>query len=146
MVTKQPRLGQGVQWNTGGWFGAQLGSTLWVLIAALVLLPKHPVSGIIALSSFALPNIFGLMLYRNRNRLAPYPAIQWLVFVIGIFTVSFVVYLDRLDLVQEIDPRLGSDRWGFYLVPVLFAGLMFLFHVVERKARKRPTEGNTTPK
>lgn len=29
MVTKQPRLGPGrFQWNAGGWFGAQLGSSV----------------------------------------------------------------------------------------------------------------------
>jgi len=141
MRTREPRPGNGqFQWNTGGWFGAQIGSTLWVLIAALVLLPEHPVAGVIGLSCFLVPNIFGSILYLNRNRVAPYPAIQWLIFVIGVFAVVFVVYLDLSALVQEIDSSLGSDQWGFYLVPILFVGLMGLFHVMERKAVKKRKE------
>lgn len=141
MVTKQPRLGPGrFQWNAGGWFGAQLGSTVWLLIAAATLLPKHAEAGVVALSCFLVPNIFGLMLYLNRSRIAPYPAIQWQIVVVGVVSVVFVVYLNRSDLVREIDPRLGYGQWGFYLLPALFAGLMAFFHVMERKAVKRRNE------
>ena len=31
------RHGDGLRWNTGGWFGGQIGGTLWMLISALVL-------------------------------------------------------------------------------------------------------------
>jgi hypothetical protein len=79
---------------------------------------------------------------------APYPAIQWLIGVIGVVSVIFLVYLNRSGLEQEIDPRLSYGQWGFYLLPVLFGGLMTLFHVMERNAvkkRKQSAELNVGP-
>lgn len=140
-MTKQPRLGPGrFQWNAGGWFGTQLGGAVWLILAALILLPKHVEAGFVALSCFLVPNISGLILFLNRNRVAPYPAIQWLICVIGVVSVIFVVYLNRSSLVHEIDPRLGYGQWGFYLLPALFGGMMGLFHVLERNAVKRRSE------
>jgi hypothetical protein len=137
-MTKQSRVGPGrFQWNTGGWFGTQLGSTVWLILTALSLLPKHVEAGLVTASCFLVPNIFGLVLFLNRNRVAPYPAIQWLIGVIGLVSVICLVYLNRSDLVQEIDPRLGYGQWGFYLLPVLFGGLMILFHLMERNAVKK---------
>jgi hypothetical protein len=141
VVTKQPRLGPGrFQWNTGGWFGAQLGSTIWLLGATAILLPKYAGAGAVALFCFLAPNVFGLILYLNRSRIAPYPAIQWLIFGIGSASVIFVVYLNRSNLVGEIDPALSYGQWGFYLLLVMFAGLMALFHILERKAVNRRHE------
>jgi hypothetical protein len=100
-------------------------------------MPKYADAGGVALSCFLALNIFGLILYLNRSRMAPYPAIQWLIFVSGCVSVIFVVYLNRVDLVREIDSRLGYEQWGFYLLPVLFAGLMAFFHILERQAVQR---------
>lgn len=148
-MTKQSRVGPGrFQWNTGGWFGTQLGSTVWLILAAAIQLRGYPEARVIALSCFLVPNIFGLILFLNRNRVAPYPAIQWLIGVIGIVWVIALVYLNRSGLVQEIDPRLGYGQWGFYLVPVLLGGLMAIFHVMERNAvkkRKQNAESNVGP-
>jgi hypothetical protein len=57
--------------------------------------------------------------------------------MIGIFSFTAIIYLDRSGFIHELDPRLSSDQWGFYLMPVLFAGLMVLFHVMERKTAKK---------
>jgi hypothetical protein len=115
---------------------------VWLIGAVATLLPSYPEAGFVALSCFLAPNIFGLILYLNRNRVAPYPALQGLICIIGVVSVIFVVYLNRLSLVQAIDPRLGYGQWGFYLLPMLFGGLVVLFHVLERKAVKR--QNNTT--
>lgn len=117
-MTKQSRVGPGrFQWNTGGWFGTQLGSTVWLLVTALSLLPKHFEAGVVTLSCFLVTNIFGLILFLNRNRVAPYPAIQWLIGVIGIVSVIVLVYLNRSGLVREIDPRSATDSGGFTWCP-----------------------------
>ena len=57
--------------------------------------------------------------------------------MIGIFSFTAIIYLDRSGFIHELDPRLSSDQWGFCLMPVLFAGLMVLFHVMERKTAKK---------
>ncbi|HXH02231.1 MAG TPA: hypothetical protein VNN09_02815 [Candidatus Competibacteraceae bacterium] len=141
MVTTQSRLGPGrFQWNTAGWFGSQLGSTVWLLGAALTMLPEHTEAGIVAFFCFFIPNIFGLMLYLRRNRIAPYAAFQWSILMTGIVSTLFVVYLNHSSLVGEIDPRLDYRQWGFYLLPILFGGLMVLFYFMERNALKKQNE------
>ena len=76
------------------------------------------------------------MLYLRRNRIAPYPALQWLILLVGAVSTLFVLYLNRSGLVGEIDSHLGYGQWGFYLLPVLFGGLMALFHLLERNAAR----------
>ena len=49
--------------------------------------------------------------------------------------------MNRSGLVQEIDPRLGYGRWGFYALPALFGGLMVLFHLLERAAVRTRERG-----
>lgn len=140
-MTNPSQVGPGrFQWNAGGWFGAQLGATAWLLLAAAVLLPKHVEAGVVALACFLAPNLFGLMLYLRRSRISPYPAIQGLILVIGVVSIIFVVYLNRSELVQEIDPRFSYGQWGFYLLPVLFGGLLALFHLMESNAVKSRNE------
>ena len=138
MATTKPRLGPGrFQWNPGGWFGAQIGATVWLVGAALVLAPQQIEAAGIALLCFLLANALGLVLYRMRNRIAPYSAIQCLILLVAVTSTIFVVYLNRSGLVQEVDPRLGYGQWGFYLLPVLFGGLMVTFHWLERSAVQR---------
>ena len=137
-----PRQGPGqFQWNAGGWFGSQLGSTVWMLIAAVLFLPKEPVAGIVALICFAVPNIFGLLLYRQRHRIAPYPALQGLLLLTGIFTTLFIVYLNLSGLAPAFDLRLSRDQGVVYLLPLLFVGLMLWFHWQERAARRKRQQG-----
>ncbi len=134
-VSPRPRKGPGrFQWDKGGWFGAQVGSTCWLLIAASVLAPQNGTAGAVALLCFLVPNAFGVMLYRKRATLLPHSAIQALLAVIGLFTTGFIFYINKADVVHLLDDRLGMGRWGFYCVPFLFIGMMFLFSVQERRA------------
>lgn len=138
MTVTHARLGPGrFQWNTGAWFGAELGSTVWLLGAAAALLPTYVEAAVVAFLCFLLPNVIGLVLYLRRNRIAPYPALQGLILLVGIVSILFVVYLNRAGIVDQIDPRLGYREWGFYLLPVLFGGLTVLFHSLEQSAVKR---------
>ena len=63
MVTKQPMTGPGIfQWNTGGWFGAQLGGTVWMLLAAIWMAPLNPWLAVLWLLCFAVVNAVGAWL------------------------------------------------------------------------------------
>jgi len=138
MATIQSRVGPGrFQWNTGGWFGGQIGSTVWLLGAAVSLLPAHVEAAVVAFLSFLLPNLAGVLLYRRRDRIAPYPALQALVLLVGAVSFLFVLYVNRAGLAGELDPRFEGARWGFFMMPALFGGLMVAFHFMERAAVKR---------
>lgn len=77
MTRIQPQCGPGrFQWNVGRWFGAQVGCTVWMLGAAIVLLPEHVGPGVAASLGFVASNIYGLVLYGKRSRMLPYPAFQ----------------------------------------------------------------------
>ena len=50
MTRKISRTGSGqFQWNPGGWFGSQLGGTIWMLILGVMMLVRLPLLGAIAL-------------------------------------------------------------------------------------------------
>lgn len=73
----------------------------------------------------------------------PYPALQWLTGFTGVASFACVVYLNHSGVVDEVDLQLRYGQWGFYLLPVLFAGLMALFHWMERKAVQRRQTGQS---
>lgn len=142
MTRIQPQSGPGrFQWNASGWFGAQTGCTVWMLGAAIVLLPDHVGPGVAAFLGFVASNIFGLMLYGKRSRILPYPALHWLIGFTGVASVALVVYLNHSGVVDQVDPQLRYGRWGSYLLPMLFTGLMVLFHWMEHKAKQRRSTG-----
>lgn len=55
-MTKQSRVGsERFQWNKGAWLGTQLGSTVWLVLAAAVQLRGYPEARVVALSCFLVP-------------------------------------------------------------------------------------------
>jgi len=138
MDDSAPRRGPGAfQWNAGGWFGSQLGSTCWLLLTGSLLVPERPQVGLAVLACGLLPNLIGLRLWQLRRRIEPYPALQSLLLILWGFTVLAVLVLDvsgaRL-------PALGAppqDPTTLYWVLLLFPVLMGMFHLKERAARRR---------
>src|SRR5688572_21378445 len=63
-------------WNAGGWFGAQLGSTLWLFILGVVLLPRDETGAFLSFGGFALLNLWGRFLWGRRARLGPHAGFQ----------------------------------------------------------------------
>jgi hypothetical protein len=112
------------------------------MLGAAATLISHDVKAVlVAMSCFLLPNVFGFALFLRRDRVLPYPAFQSLVFLTGLASLILIVYLNLTGLVGAVDRRLGFGEWGFFLVPVLFAGLMIWFHAMESSARKKRGEG-----
>lgn len=142
MPKKTPRVGPGrFQWNAGAWFGAGIGASMWLAGAAAVLMRENVTASVVAMACFLVPNVAGIALFLRRDRVAPYPALQLLVLLIGLASMAFIVYLNRVGLAAAVDRRLGFGERGFILVPVLFAGLLAWFHAMERSARKKRGEG-----
>ena len=124
------RAGTGrFQWNTGGWFGSQLGSTCWMLLCGLLfLIDSEILAGLLMLACFAVPNIVGTAVWARRGRIAPYPAVQLLLVVLFISTAAALVLTDCLGLLGRLDPRFEDPRI-LYLLLLLFPALMLVFHL-----------------
>jgi hypothetical protein len=86
MGSKKPIIGPGVlQWNTGAWFGSQVGGTCWILGCAVQsLIQRAYVSALLLLSVFAAANVAGTWLWHRRDRSAPFPALLDLMLVCGV--------------------------------------------------------------
>jgi hypothetical protein len=120
-----------MRWDAGSWFGAQVGSSVWMLLLAILLLGRGR-SGLalVALGAFALPNAVGIVLWRRRARLAAYPAVQGLLAVTALASAVALVALDRGGLLAE--PWVWPGGWSAYLVLLLFPLLMGILHLRER--------------
>lgn len=65
-------------WNAAGWFGGLLGCTAWLLALSVSLFAEDLAAGALALAGFAVGNLWGIVLWRRRDRLSAYSGLQWL--------------------------------------------------------------------
>lgn len=134
--TVVPRKGTGAfQWNKWGWFGAQIGSSLWLLILAIAFLWISMPIALWWLLCFLIPNIISFTLWRRRDRLDPYVALQTSVAVLGVATFLALLGTDLSGIIPRIDPR--YDHLGyFYLLLLMFPWLMAMFYFQNRAGRR----------
>lgn len=140
-----PVQGQGhFQWNAGGWFGGQLGSTVWLLVGAALVVPQSlKVAGIL-FGCFLLPNLLGLWLWSRRDRIAPYPAMQALIWTVAVFaTVAFLTFDFAAAELPYLGTQLESQPFSslMYCFLLIFPGLSLLFYLIEREARRQQARG-----
>ena len=65
------------QWNAGGWFGASLGSSAWMLVTSCFLVAHNqPLVATIAASGFLAIFFASLVLWRRRDRVHPFHALM----------------------------------------------------------------------
>jgi len=132
-----PKQGKGTfQWNTGAWFGGQVGSTCWLFILGIITLTKNTNYGLLILLCFLLPNLLGTAIWRRRDRIAPYPAIQLLMLLIGGFALLAFMLLDVSGLIPVLDPTYTDSPRKLYWFLLIFPALMALFFVIERGNKK----------
>ncbi len=125
------------QWNTGGWFGAQLGGTCWLAIFAIMLFAGgYPAVGLAVLTCFLIPNVLGFWLWRRRDRVQPHPAIQLLLATMAV-TATLALVLFHVTSADEVFA--GGERFQprMYLYLLFYPAMMLMFYVVERGGRKR---------
>ena len=127
-------------WNAGGWFGSQVGSTLWLLILGLGVARRDPLAGSLAVGGFLALNAWGLSLWRSRARLGAYAGIQR--FLLAATAVVAVVVVVAHARSTATTPRPGALASTFLpgWVVLMFPGLMLLFWLRERLARREPRD------
>ncbi len=129
------------QWSTGGWFGAQVGSTCWLFGTAILFLSQSPLLAALWLVCFVAVNLVGTMMWMNRGKIDPYRAIQALLLVIFAFTTIALMSADWFGFLGEIDLRVKNPRL-LYLVLLMFPALMTGFHF-QNRVKPRETDTNT---
>lgn len=112
-------------WNAGGWFGALLGSTIWLLILGVGVFSEDFVAGSLALAGFAAVNLWGIALWRRRDRLSAYSGLQWM--MVGLLVVFAAV-------VWTMNTRVPSILIPYWAIAVPLP-LMAMFWLRQQTAR-----------
>ena len=124
------------QWSTGGWFGAQIGATAYLVLLGILLTFQAPPAGILLLVCGLLPNIIGTLLWMRRDRLAPYPALQLLVATVFVFTALGLGGMVLCNAPFGVPTRYSVEaRQAVWLI-LIYPGMMLMFHLQERSAAR----------
>lgn len=133
---KQPRVGAGqLQWNTWGWFGGQIGSSVWLLALGIVALAQGGTLGLVPVGLFAVAGLVGALLWWRRDLLAPFPALEILLGTITVLSAAGVATILEGGLLGS-GPGVPPGRW-IYLYLLIFPALMAQLWVADR-ARRGP--------
>ncbi|MGI9407081.1 MAG: hypothetical protein ACR2O4_11985 [Hyphomicrobiaceae bacterium] len=130
------------QWNTGGWFGSQLGSTVWMFVCACLLLSRDLNVAAIAFALFLIPNIVGTALWAARRKINAYLAIQILLAVCWVCSLASVYLIERSGLwstvsgikIDGVGGTVSADSMKLLII-FMFPAMMFFFHLIQRRLR-----------
>lgn len=135
-TSSEPEASAGAfRWNQGGWFGALLGGTLWLLLMAGTIASEDPPAAGAILLSYAVSILYGIRLWKRRAELQPYPAIRKLIGVLGLCALVAVVVVDRREALQFLPESSRVPIWMLYGALLVFPALLVRFHLQERAAR-----------
>lgn len=118
-----------MQWNIGGWLGAQLGGTIWILVAGILSLWVDVTTAIIIIALFVLANVIGMAIWRRRDRLSAYAGVQILLPIVGAVGLATVYVLESTNIYESI--QVGgtvSARSTYGIIVLVIAVLMLVFY------------------
>lgn len=139
MTTDGNRTPSVFAWNAAGWFGAQGGCTLWLLILGFVLLRKDSLAAWACVASFLVLNAWGLYLWRSRERLSAYAGLQRFLLAASVIIAVVVVVVNTRGLSEPPTPGALVSTYLPYWVIAAAPALMLLFFFRERKVRRART-------
>lgn len=132
------RGGEPASWSAAGWFGAQVGCTLWIAILGARVWSSSAALGGVLLALFAAPTALGVLLWIARRRLGPHAALQALLALAGSAGALAAAVVKRYGTPLGIEPQLGVDPLAILLA---FGALMLVFFLRDRLARRRAARG-----
>lgn len=138
-MSEAPSPSSSATWNAGAWFGTTLGSTLWLLIAAVVLTPHSGAVAASVLACFVVPNAYAMFLWRRRSKRSFFVAARGFVLLVGLCSFVAVYVVDRAGLWQTLSiPPSNATRVAtmYWAIAIAVGALWVMFHVMER-ARTR---------
>jgi len=125
-------------WNAGGWFGGQIGATLWILVAGILTAVRDLPTGIVVVLLFVTPNAIGLTLWASR-KLSCYASTQIMMGVSGVCGLATVYILERANVYSQIQTGGQVSAYSSYwVIGLVFAGLMLMFYLRFGRDRKEP--------
>jgi hypothetical protein len=136
------------QWNAGGWFGATLGSSAWMLVTSSILIAHHqPWIASIAASGFLANLVVSLVLWNFRDRVSPFPALMTILGFMA-FTLPLVWLIVQTYASPESKNAMNwpVSRWSTVFVLILVPALMFWFTYLERLAKLNHQSPPLNPK
>ncbi|MDJ0832740.1 MAG: hypothetical protein QNJ69_04400 [Gammaproteobacteria bacterium] len=118
-----------MQWNAGGWFGGQVGATLWILVAGLLTAVRDLSTGLLVVALFVIPNVSGLLLWLSR-RFSCYASTQIVIALAGVCGLVTVYVLEQANHWQQIQTGAAVSAYSTYwIIGSVFIGLMLTFHL-----------------
>ena len=119
-----------MHWNAGGWFGTQLGGSLWILIAGVLASRLDGRAASLSIALFIVANVVGVLLWRRREQLSAYAGIQLLLTALGAASVGAVYVLERAGVFEAIQVGASVSARSMYMVLIIvIAALMLSFYL-----------------
>ncbi len=126
------------RWNGGGWFGALIGGTSWIAIAAVLLAFSDPGLGLWLGVIVAAVNGLGISLWLQRDRIRAYPAVQLMIASVCVASLLATLVIDGHGRWDTLGTGANISAGQMYLLIIgLFGGLFGSFHLRERHARRQ---------
>ena len=118
-----------MEWNTGGWFGSQIGATVWMLVAGTLAAFRDVPAGVLVVLLFAIPNVVGLVLWQGR-KLSCYASTQLLIGISGVCGLLAVYVLERAGVWTQIQTGgQVSASSTYWIIGLVFGGLTIVFYL-----------------
>lgn len=119
-----------MRWNIGGWLGAQVGGTVWILVAGILSLWIDVNTAMIVIGLFVIANVVGMLIWRRRDKMSAYAGIQTLIPIVGAAGVATVYMLERSNIYEAI--QVGGtvsarSTYGIIILVVAVLTLTFYF-------------------
>ena len=118
-----------MRWNIGGWLGAQVGGTAWILVAGILSLWIDVNTAMIVIGLFVIANVVGMLIWRRRDKMSAYAGIQILLPIVGAAGLATVYMLERSNIYAAI--QVGgtvSARSTYGIIILVVAALMLMFY------------------
>ena len=118
-----------MRWNIGGWLGAQVGGTVWILVAGILSLWIDVNTAMIVIGLFVIANVVGMLIWRRRDKMSAYAGIQTLIPIVGAAGLATVYMLERSNIYEAI--QVGgtvSARSTYGIIILVVAVLMLTFY------------------
>jgi hypothetical protein len=132
------------RWNAGGWFGSQLGGTLWLLVGGGLLAASDPAVALVWFGCFVAANALGFFLWRQRHRLAAHAALQLFLGTLAVLSLLAIMAADWSGNLPRLAAGHENPRVAAYGALLVFPGLQLLFWLQQHfgqaapPARERP--------